>query len=69
MLTLVLGIVTGLLCGITCTRRTLIYKQSTGSSALKCDLNISKGPLYEEVEIDKHVELSQNVSYDIVNKI
>ncbi len=27
-----------------------------------------KGPLYEEVELEKHVKMSQNVSYDVPNK-
>ncbi len=31
--------------------------------------NSNKGPLYEEVEMDKNVELTQNISYDTVKSI
>ncbi len=65
VLALILGLVLGLLFGIKFTR-TYNVKQ-VNSSMNKIDLN--KGPLYEEVEIDKNVELTQNISYETVKNM
>ncbi len=63
---LILGLVLGLLFGVKFTR-TKHVKGQTDSSNKNNDSN--KGPLYEEVEMDKNVELNPNISYDIVKKI
>ncbi len=60
VLALILGLFLGLLFGVKFTR-TYNVKQ-VNSSMNKIDLN--KGPLYEEVEIDKNVELTPNISYE-----
>ncbi len=62
---LILGLVLGLLFGVKFTR-TYNDKQ-VNTSMKKIDLN--KGPPYEEVEIDKNVELTQNISYETVKNI
>ncbi len=65
VLALILGLILGLLFGVKFTR-TYNVKQ-VNSSMNKIDLN--KGPLYEEVEIEKNVELTQNISYETVKNM
>ncbi len=65
VLALILGLVLGVLFGVKFTR-TYNVKQ-VNSSMNKIDLN--KGPLYEEVEIEKNVELTQNISYETVKNM
>ncbi len=65
MLALLLGLVLGLLFGVKFTTKHL--KRQTDSFNKNNDSN--KGPLYEEVEMDKNVELTQNISYDTVKKM
>ena len=62
---LILGLVLGLLFGVKFTTKHV--RGQTDSSNKNNDSN--KGPLYEEVEMDKNVELNPNISYDIVKKI
>ncbi len=65
VLALLLGLILGLLFGVKFTRTYNIKQVNT--SMIKIDLN--KGPLYEEVEIEKNVELTQNISYETVKNI
>ncbi len=60
---LILGNIMGLVCGVKYTRYQN-KQQCKTSSDYNNDMNLNKGPLYED--IDKHVELSKNVSYDVV---
>ncbi len=62
---LILGLVLGLLFGVKFTRTYTVNQVNT--SMKKIDL--SKGPLYDEVGIDKNVELTQNISYETVKNI
>ncbi len=66
VLALLLGLVLGLLFGVKFTR-TYNIKQVNNTSMIQIDLN--KGPLYEEVEIEKNVELTQNISYETVKNM
>ncbi len=68
VLALVLGVILGLLCGV---RHSSVRadKQSCKNSKSKYDITLSKGPLYDEVQVEQHVELSKNISYDVVKKI
>ena len=52
----------GLVCGVKYTRYQNKQQCKTSSDSNN-DMNLNKGPLYED--IDKHVEMSHNVSYDI----
>ncbi len=65
VLALLLGLVLGLLFGVKFTTKHL--KRQTDSFNKNYDSN--KGPYYEEVEMDKNVELNPNISYDTVKKI
>ncbi len=65
MLALILGLVLGLLFGVKFTRTYNVNQVNT--SMKKIDFN--KGPLYDEVGIDKNVELTQNISYETVKNI
>ncbi len=53
----------GLLCGVKFTT-TKHVKRQMDSSNKNNDSN--KGPLYEEVEMDKNVKLNPNISYETV---
>ncbi len=55
VLALILGLVLGLLFGVKFTRT--------------YNIGLNKGPLYDEVGIDKNVELTQNISYETVKNI
>ncbi len=65
VLALILGLVLGLLFGVKFTRTYNVKQVNT--SMKKNDLN--KGPLYEEVEIEKNVELTQNISNETVKNM
>ncbi len=60
---LILGNIMGLVCGVKYTRYQNKKPCKTSSNSNN-DMNLNKGPLYED--IDKHVEMSHNVSYDVV---
>ncbi len=62
----ILGLVLGLLFGVKYITTKHVKGQMDSSSK---NNNSNKGPLYEEVEMDKNVELTQNISYDTVKKI
>ncbi len=48
----------------------MIKNQSLDTmEASQSKIKSTKGPLYEEVELDKHVDLKENISYAIVKKI
>ena len=66
VLALILGLVLGLLFGVKYITTKHVKGQMDSSSK---NNNSNKGPLYEEVEMDKNVELTQNISYDTVKKI
>lgn len=57
---LILGIILGLVCGVKYKERRMTANQSQ---------NLNRGHLYEDIEIDEHVEISKNVSYDVVKKL
>ncbi len=62
---LIQGLVLGLLFGV---KFMSAYKaKQINTSMNKIDLN--KGPLYDEVGLDKNVELTQNISYETVKNI
>ncbi len=63
----VVALTLGLVLALVKFTRTKHVKGQTDSSNKNNDSN--KGPLYEEVEMDKNVELNPNISYDIVKKI
>ncbi len=65
VLALILGLVLGLLFWVKYAR-TYNVKQVNASMA---KMDLSKGPLYEEVNTDKNVELTQNISYETVKNI
>ncbi len=66
---LILGIVFGLLCGLVFIRKIMAQKNSQGKqNSSRNDECLNIGPLYEDVAIDKKIELSHNVSYDVVKK-
>ncbi len=65
VLALILGLVLGLLFGVKFTRTYNVKQVNTSMN--KIDLN--KGPLYDEVEIEKNVELTQNISYETVKNM
>ncbi len=67
VLALILGLVLGLLFGVKFTRTKHVKGQTDSSTNKNNDSN--KGPLYEEVEMDKNVGMNPNISYDIVKKI
>ncbi len=70
MLALTLGVILGLFCGVQYARRSMIKNQSLDTmEASQSKIKSTKGPLYEEVELDKHVDLKENISYAIVKKI
>ncbi len=58
MLALTLGLVLGLLFGVKFTRT---YNAKQVNTSMK-NIDLNKGPLYDEIEIDKNVELTQNIS-------
>ncbi len=65
MLALILGLVLGLLFGL---KFTSTYKVKQINTS-KNQIDLSKGPLYDEVGLDKNVELTQNISYETVKNI
>ncbi len=65
VLALILGLVLGLLFGVKFTRT---YNVKQVNTSMK-NMDFNKGPLYEEVEIEKNVELTQNISYETVKNI
>ncbi len=65
VLALILGLVLGLLFGVKFTRTYNIKQVNTPMKKI----GLNKGPLYDEVGIDKNVELTQNISYETVKNI
>ncbi len=65
VLALILGLLLGLLFGVKFTRTYNVKQVNTSMN--NNDLN--KGPLYDEVEVDKTVELTPNISYETVRNI
>ncbi len=65
MLALILGLVLGLLFGVKFTRTYNVKQVNTSMN----NIDLNKGPLYEEVEIEKNVKLTQNISYETVKNI
>ncbi len=65
VLALILGLVLGLLFGV---KFTSAYKAKQINISMN-NIDLSKGPLYDEVGLDKNVELTQNISYETVKNI
>ncbi len=66
---LILGIALGLLCGLAFIKKIMAQNNSQGKlSSSRNDECLNMGPLYEDVALDKNIELSHNVSYDVVKK-
>ncbi len=65
VLALILGLVLGLLFGVKYTRTYNIKQVNVSMTRM----DLSKGTLYEEVNTDKNVELTQNISYETVKNI
>ncbi len=69
LLALLLGILLGFFCGVKYTRKSVNRKQAKESMDVSINaLTPPRGPLYEEVELEKLVKMSQNVSYDVLKK-
>ncbi len=64
---LTLGILLGLICGVQYTRTVIKNKLSQENKDIsKNNVNLNKGLLYEDIDLDKNIPLAQNVSYDAV---
>ncbi len=65
---LTLGILLGLICGVQYYTRTVIKNKlfQENKDISKNNVNLNKGPFYEDIDLDKNVPLAQNVSYDVV---
>ena len=71
MVTLFIGIILGLLCGIKYTQKNSNSKQCFHTPEENA-IRSMKGPVYEEVELEDkttNIDLSQNIAYEQVKKM
>ena len=70
ILTFIIGITLGVLCGMKCMQKIFISKQNIRVPEENL-MRPMKGPIYEEVELEDKattINLSQNIAYEQVRK-
>ncbi len=70
MLALIVGIGMGLLSGVIYNKKIKVFKHSgENCNCSKHSIDLHKRQFHEDVEVEKKVELTQNVCYDTVKRI
>ncbi len=70
MLALIVGFGMGVLSGVSYNKKMKVFKHSGEScNCSKHSIDLHKRQFHEDVEVEKKVELTQNVCYDTVKRI
>ncbi len=69
MLALIVGFGMGLLSGVSYKRIKVFKLSGESCNCSKRSIDLHKRPFHEDVEVEKKVELTQNVCYDTVKRI